>query len=87
MVHNCAGIKEANEVAARRRDIEFRLGGRAPLAGKMDEMSSQGTWFRFGGALDAYIATMQDLPLSLWPPDFGEKKRVFPSAKSMGAVT
>jgi hypothetical protein len=30
------------------KDIEFRPGGRAPLAGTMDEVSSQGTWFRFG---------------------------------------
>jgi hypothetical protein len=31
------------------QDIEFRPGGRAPLAGTMDEVSSQGTWFRFAG--------------------------------------
>jgi hypothetical protein len=31
-----------------RREIEFRPGGKAPLAGTMDEVSSPGTWFRFG---------------------------------------
>jgi hypothetical protein len=47
MAHNSGGARRPI-CSSLSKHIEFRPGGRAPLAGTMDEVSSQGRWFRFG---------------------------------------